>query len=178
MLMPYVTKAHIALIPFLCSLCLTANAQKITTFQHIYNIAKSQSYASSVIALHDKGFMIAGMTYMNSSTIHKILIIRTDSVGRQIWAKTYAGTGAGNNESGGGPVLAAIDMILSPEGNIVVCTNTFGETAVYLLKINLNGGILWSKTFPGDNYYDGATLGLSIANCPNGGYVLTGAANI
>ena len=153
-------------------------AQKITTFQHTYNIPQHQSYASSVVALPDKGFMIAGMTYATNNAVDKILIIRTDSVGRQIWAKTYAGTGAGNNESGVGSGLAAVDMVLSPEGNVVVCTNTFGRTAIYLLKVNLDGIILWSKTFPGGNFFVGATLGLSIANCYTGGYVLTGAANI
>jgi len=169
-----------ALIFMLCSW--HGFAQKIGTFQHIYAVSSAVQYASSVVALPDKGFMTAGISYsnINNVTVCKILIIRMDSLGRQLWSKTYAGTGTGNNSSGivgQNYLYTGVDMVLSPEGNVVVCSNTLDVQAVYLFKINLNGNVLWSKTFPGGNK-TASTLGLYVINAPGGGYVLTGASTV
>jgi len=115
---------------------------------------------------------------ISTGTVEKILIERTDSLGRQIWSKTYEGTGVGNNSiglPGQNYLYTGVDMVLSPEGNVVVCSNTSGSQAVYLFKINQTGSVIWSKIFQGSNN-TASTLGLYIINATGGGYLLTGAS--
>jgi len=156
-------------------------AQKIATFQKSFGVSNNADDASSVLALPDKGFLISGISYTAPPyPVYKIWIIRTDSLGKQIWGKTYAGTGAGNDATGDiddAYLSNAVDMALSPEGNVVVCSNTNNQTAIYLFKINLNGTVLWSKTFPSNNKKE-ETLGTCIINAPGGGYMITGCMGI
>jgi len=59
-------------------------------------------------------------------------------------------------------------MVLTPEGNVVICSNTQNFRESILIKINFNGGVIWSKEFGFSGF------GVSLINDPQGGYIVTG----
>src|SRR5665213_4160459 len=79
---------------FLCLYVLFIQAQgygqKIGSFQQSFG-GSSDDVGSAVILLPDKGFMIAGVTKSYGSGGEDILLIRTDSLGKKIWSKTFGG---------------------------------------------------------------------------------------
>ena len=82
----------------------------------------------------------------------------------QGFQRTYGGP---NDEVMGG-------LVLTPDGGFALIsrTNSYGSgnDDAYLLKFNAGGGLQWSRTFGGN----GNENGVSVANEPGGGYVLTG----
>jgi len=162
---------------------LKSNAQKVSTFQKIFGTSKND-YGSAIIELPDKGFLIAGATgetnplNQNPGEIYKykILVIRTDSLGRQIWAKTFTQERLNDSVTGYNPVsgtatIAVADMILTSELNVVICSNTLNSTKCILFKINLDGSLIWSKAFAHCGY------GVFLLADKNGGYVITGTTS-
>src|ERR1022692_1473315 len=142
---------------------LTSYAQKIGTFQKSFG-TKNDEYGASVLELPDKGFLLAGITGIKgppqgSPGVYLILIIRTDSLGRQIWSKTYNG----NNEKLNGlwyltDFFAVVNLDMTTDGNIAVFTseglNGLGSGPglylpgySYLFKINLDGDVIWSQNY-------------------------------
>ncbi len=133
-------KGRIFLLLIQVLISLPAIAQKIGTFQKSFG-STGEDDAASVIALPDKGFILSGITKSYGAGGYDILLMRTDSLGKQIWSKTYGGS------SDDGYFFANIpynvDIILTPDTNILVCTNTksfgAGGADVYLLKVDLTG---------------------------------------
>ena len=80
----------------------------------------------------DKGFIIAGRTWVFDSILHpgKVYIVRTDTIGRTLWTKTFGG----NNWDVGRAVQQTSD-----EGFIIVGeTFSFGDDDgdVYLIRLD------------------------------------------
>ena len=80
------------------------------------------------------------------------------------WTKTFGGSGW--------DVGYAVESITDGSYVLVGCTNSFGEgeSDVWLLKVDTNGNLLWSKTFGGLGN-DGA---YSMCCTEEGGYIITG----
>ena len=146
-------------------------AQKGTTFQESFG-GSSNEYGCALAVLPDKGYILGGITSSFGAGGYDILLIRTDSLGKRIWAKTYGG----NNDEGipSNGFNSGVDMVLTPDSNVVICSSTksygAGGSDVYFYKIDLNGNVKWSKTYGGTrNDY-----GHSVINDPSGGYMITG----
>jgi len=90
--------------------------------------------------------------------------LRTDTNGDTIWTKTFGGV---NDER-------TFSMILTTDNNILLAgyTESFGagDADVYLIKTNMNGDTLWTKTFGGL----GLDYGQSVQETNNGEYIITG----
>src|ERR1700722_14293801 len=99
-----------------------AYSQKIATFQKSFG-GPSDEIGCSVVPLPDKGFMISGITRSFGAGGSDILIIRTDSLGKKIWARTYGGSG---NEGIPRPTTSSadVDMTLTPDSDVIVCSHT------------------------------------------------------
>ena len=122
---------------------------------------------NSVLQTTDGGYIIAGTTNSFGSGLTDIFVIKTNSTGDTLWAKTYGGS---NNDSG-------YSIHQTSDGGYIILgsTNSFGggNSDVYLIKINNLGAVSWSKTF-GSGYDE---FGYSAQQTLDGGYIITGSWN-
>ena len=114
--------------------------------------------------LKDKTYLLFGAIGIDS-TNDDIFIARLDTQGSQLWQKTY-----GNEK-----YERCTQMLSASDGNFLL----IGQRNVgpgnnidsYILKIDINGNLLWEKTyggkFPERTYYGG--------EIPNGDFLITGS---
>jgi len=120
-------------------------------------------WPNSMVKTNDDGYIIAGITY--AYTNGDAYVIKTDSLGDTLWTRHF-----------GGPSYDyATDIIQARDSSgyvIIGSTDSYGagNTDLYCLKISLNGGLVWSKTFGGVEF----DVGSSIAQTLDGGYIITG----
>jgi len=149
----------------------TLYAQKNATFQHCYG-GSNDDFGGSLVKLPDHGYILTGFSKSFGSGGYDIIIIRIDSLGKEIWSNVYGGKEDEGNVSF--YVYPSMDVTLSSDTNIVICSNTesygAGGKDVYLLKLDLNGKVKWSRTYGGSN----DDIGYAIINDPNGGFLITG----
>ncbi|MCR6642315.1 MAG: T9SS type A sorting domain-containing protein [Sporocytophaga sp.] len=126
----------------------------------------------------DGGIIIAGTTKSSDGDItdgnngeYDIFILKVDNNGNQQWNKTFGGS---KNEE-------LIDIIVTPENNYLIGSNTFsnngdvtdgnnGASDYWLLEIDAFGNKIWNKTFGGAN--DDKLV--KVCSVPNGGYIAAG----
>lgn len=91
----------------------------------------------------DKGFIITGFTQSYGAQKNDVLLIRTDSEGKELWHRTYGGPGDD----------IAWSVALNQDGGFTIAaqTNSFGEGKLdaYLIRTDARGDTLWTKTFGG-----------------------------
>jgi len=117
----------------------------------------------SVQETSDGGFVIAGVTYDGSSGIY-VWLIKTDSLGYALWARTY---GEGSMDYGWSVKQTRDDGYI-----IAGQTASFGMGSddVYLIRTNAQGDILWEKTYGGTS----SDHGYSVQETADGGYIVAG----
>lgn len=126
----------------------------------------------------DNGYLIAGSTTSRGYGDNTAYLVRTSSTGEMVWFKWFGGWGDDNGHA----------VALSPDGNIVVAgvSESFelltgqkidpnsgkpiDDYNFYLVKIDLDGAILWEKPY-GDSLY--AEYGRALAVLPDG-YLIAG----
>ncbi|MBK7309714.1 MAG: T9SS type A sorting domain-containing protein [Sphingobacteriaceae bacterium] len=96
----------------------------------------------------DSGFIFTGYTGSIGNGGYDVYLVRTDKNGTIIWQQSFGGLDwdFGN------------DIIIAPDGNILICGYTFnskyGKKDGYISKINPNNGsIIWEKKY-GDSHDD------------------------
>ncbi|MFN6037466.1 MAG: hypothetical protein ACK452_03280, partial [Bacteroidota bacterium] len=134
-------------------------------FQQIYQCQTDQS-AREAIEISSGGYMIAAMNEKSFGDTD-IYILRTDINGDTIWTKSF-----------GGNFSEYPNMILETTGGnflILGYTKSFGagNNDIYLIKIDINGNILWTKSY-GDI---GDDEGKDIIATTDGNYIITGRSN-
>lgn len=134
-----------------------------TAFAYAYGSYGDEA-GRSLAQTPDSGFILVGSSGSFGNGSSDVYIIRIDSLGTYIWSKVYGG----NNTEGANCIKCFND------GTCVIAgyTNTYGNGAydAYVLKINLLGDTLWTKTF-GGNAWDFAH---SIQGTFDGGYMIAG----
>lgn len=117
----------------------------------------------------DGGFVIAGKTYSHSPTsdFPDWYLIRTDANGDKLWTKVH-----------GGPLGdTAMSVELSGDGGFIFVgdSRSFGPgvIAVYMVKTDDNGQLLWTKAYGGS----GRDRGYDVKKTPDGGYIIVGWSN-
>ncbi len=134
-----------------------------TIFSRSYGSVENEA-GVCIIQLPDNGFLISGKQTTNSGTQSDGILIRTDSLGNQLWAKMYGDTLFEE--------LTAVKQT-SDGGFIVAGSSTgfgLGGFDILLMKTDSSGVPQWSKVFGGassDACYD-----LHITS--DGGYLLSG----
>lgn len=125
----------------------------------------SNDNASSIIQTFDGGFVIAGSTASFGAGGNDFYIIKLDAGGALLWSKTIGGTGS----------ETAYSIIQTSEGGYAVAGSTAsfgaGGNDFFLVKLDVSGTLLWSKTFGGGS----SDIASSIIQTTDGGYALTGA---
>jgi hypothetical protein len=125
----------------------------------------------SVKQTPDGGYVIAGYAskivgYSSLSNVgdYDVYLVKTDSLGNQLWQRTYGGK---RND-------ASFSVQLTSDGGYVIAgyTGSFGAGGydVYLVKTDSSGNQLWQGTYGGA----GNDFGYSVQQTSDGGYVIAG----
>ena len=134
-------------------------------YEKIYDAQSDQS-AREIIEVSSGGYLIAAMNEKTSIDTD-VYILRTNVLGDTIWTKSF-----------GGNLSEYPNMVLETNGGnflIVGYTYSFGSgnKDIWLIKIDLNGNLIWTKTYGGS----GDDEGKDIIKTSDGNYILTGRSN-
>lgn len=114
----------------------------------------------------DGGYIIVGYTTSYGVGMEDVFLIKTNSRGDTLWAKTY----------GGSLTDVGLSVQQTAEHGYIIAgfTNSYGAGMedVYLIRTDSIGTSLWEKTYGGTNYEDG----LSIQKTADCGYIIVGYA--
>lgn len=125
-------------------------------------------YANDVVELNNGDLVFCGYTSSFSGTTDSdLLIFRTNKNGVVKWSKTYGNSG----QEKGGHIHLNKDSTLIMTGWSMVKGTTDMQAA--LLKTDLNGNILWSKTYAGS----GSELLMNIVDLPSGDFIAMGTTD-
>lgn len=145
--MPFI---HRYIVCFLFSLPLQLWAQN-AEFHKTYGI-DGYNAGSSIVAVKDNGFIIAGTVkgYWGNTDIY---LAKIDSTGQLIW----------DTQLGSSEIEMISDMKLSEDSTLFITgytnNNTISDYNVLVMAIDINGTLKWSKQY-GDNEWD---MGNSLA---------------
>ena len=126
-------------------------------------------FGTAVEQTSDGGYIIAGFTEnFDMLWYDNMYVIKIDSAGDIIWDRTFGEVGT--------PELAyAVKQ--TPDGGYIVagCSWSYGAGSydVYLVKLDLNGNMLWNRTFGGA----GIDVGYEVELTSDGGFIVAGFTN-
>jgi hypothetical protein len=119
-----------------------------------------------VLQPDDESFLFCGSTRVVNSYETDVFLVKTDLSGDTLWTRKFGGQARD----------FAMSMVLSNDGGIVVCggSKSFGNGVedIYVVKTDLDGNLLWEKTY-GSHYYD---IGKKIIQTQDGGYLVCGSS--
>jgi hypothetical protein len=113
---------------------------------------------------YDGGYIVGGSTASFGAGITDVYLVKTNALGVEVWYGTWGDT----MEDGGSSVRQTADS-----GYIVAgYTGSYGAGGhdVYLVKTDVQGGTVWTRTYGGAN----GDAGNAVALTGDGGYVITG----
>jgi hypothetical protein len=123
---------------------------------------------SSVLQTSDGGYIITG------SHGDDVWLIKTDANGDTLWTKTFGDTGlfdcgySVEQTTDSGYVITG-----GTKGRPYANAGGWSELMVWLIKTNVKGDTLWTKTFEG-NRTATSDWGNSVHQTDDGGYIITG----
>lgn len=135
-----------------------------------------EDYVRNVIATPDGNFLCVGETQSNNGDITGYIdsidfwVVKIDGSGNVIWKKCYGGTSIDRGYS----------ACVASDGNLMIAgltesgtpyvENNHGVSDYLVIKIDLNGGVIWQKTYGGSDVDDCK----SIRKTSDNGYLLCG----
>jgi hypothetical protein len=133
------------------------------TFQKMYGGVNSES-AYSVQTTADGGYIMTGYIARSGIDSADVYLVKTDALGNLLWAKNYGGSGFDRG--------CSVQQTEDAGYIITGTTNSFGAgmTDIYLIKTDINGSMLWSKTYGGF----GVEQANSVQQTADEGYVIAG----
>jgi len=123
----------------------------------------SSDFGYSVSQTTDSGYIIGGFTTSFGAGQSDMYLVKTDTDGAVLWAKTY-----------GGPLSDfGYSVQETNDGGYIIAgfTQSFGVGGdVYLVRTDSSGVLLWSKNYGGAS----SDYGWSVQQTTDGGYVVSG----
>jgi len=125
----------------------------------------NRDWSSSLIQTSDGGYAIAGSTTSFGAGEADVYVVKLDANGNLQWTKTIGGP----KDDGGASLIQTSDGGYAIAGS----TRSFGEGRgdVYVVKLDANGNLQWTKTI-GKLYSE---EGYSLIQTSDGGYAIAGA---
>jgi len=119
-----------------------------------------------VFQTDDGGYIIQGLTDSFGAGGYDGWLIKTDENGTELWNKTYGGSG---NEF-------TRDMAMTSDGGYILIgqklsQGLFPKVVVWLIKIDVDGNVIWDKTYKGKF---GHSFGTCAQPTSDDGYIITG----
>ncbi|MFH2035436.1 MAG: FlgD immunoglobulin-like domain containing protein [Candidatus Zixiibacteriota bacterium] len=154
-----------ALLVILMTGCTISYAQDLV-WSHNYGGYYNEN-ACSGLETNDGGYLILGSTFFIDSGKYDVYLVKTNSLGEYEWSNTFGGP----ETEYGYDIIAAND-----NGYLIVGScQSFGagKRDVYLIKIDMLGNKLWSKTFGGAEDDEGR----SVRSTSDGGYIICGTTS-
>ncbi len=130
----------------------------------------SNNRCPAVIQTSDGGYALVGMTNTYGQGSWDVYVIKLDASGNIQWTRTVGGTDWDYGRR----------IVQTADGGYIVlgATRSFGQNPgvsfdVYLIRLDANGNLLWTKTIGGT----GDDRGNDIILTSDGGYVIVGVTN-
>jgi len=118
----------------------------------------------SLIQTSDGDYAIAGFTISFGAGSGDVYVVKLDANGNLQWTKTIGGPASEEGNS----------LIQTSDGGYVIAgyTSSFGagQLDVYVVKLDANGNLQWTKTIGGKK----ADVGTSLIQTSDGGYAIAG----
>ena len=113
----------------------------------------------SVLQSNDGGYIVAGRTASFGAGGDDIWLLKTDSLGKEIWNQTYGGRG---DDTG-------FQVVERDDGYALVGRTESGEAdkRILLIRVDPDGGLIWEKSYPGGSV-------ASLQPTYDGGYIMAG----
>jgi len=124
-----------------------------------------------VMETSQKDLLVTGYFRPNSSVNDRMLVMKCDSSGNTIWAKTFGGT----------HIDRGLAVCEASDGNFLAVglSNSFGHQltigytgSTYIVKFDTNGDTLWTKAYI--NTIGSHNFGNSIRETQDAGYIIAG----
>jgi hypothetical protein len=125
---------------------------------------KDADGGSSLIQTSDGGYAIAGYTFSFGAGETDVYLVKLDANGNLQWNRTIGG----KKEDWGSLLIQTSDGGYAIAG----ATNSFGagEADIYLVKLDANGNLQWTRTIGGPK----GDEGYSLIQTSDGGYAIAG----
>jgi hypothetical protein len=118
----------------------------------------------SLIQTSDGGYAIAGYTTSFGAGQPDVYVVKLDAKGKLQWTKTI----------GGKKEDAGTSLIQTSDGGYAIAGHTksfgAGDWDVYVVKLDANGNLQWTKTIGGPEHEEGRSL----IQTSDGGYAIAG----
>jgi hypothetical protein len=125
---------------------------------------KKEDVGTSLIQTSDGGYAIAGYTHSFGAGRDDVYLVKLDAHGNLQWTKTIGGP---KDEEG-------YSLIQTSDGGYAIAgyTSSFGagKWDVYVIKLDANGNLQWTKTIGGPE----SEIGNSLIQTADGGYAIAG----
>ena len=138
-----------------------------TLWTRVYPVSYN-ACALAVDQTQDKGYIIAGCSGAGTfETSWNVDLIKADSIGVWKWTRVY-----GDRRYGYDDAAYSIEQTSDRGYIIAAITMTYGMGGydAWLIKTDVNGEILWARTYGGT----AEDCGFSVARTVDGGYVMSG----
>ena len=121
----------------------------------------------SVRQTSDSGYVVVGRTMSFGAGLNDVYLIKTNSIGDTLWTRTYGGS---YNDAG-------YSVQQTTDGGYIITGGTYSfgvgspnHSNVYLIKTDIDGDTLWTKTYDEVDY----DWSISVQQTLDEGYIIVG----